>query len=93
MLGFRGIEGGRGSEERITTRVWLFNEDPSGGDVLKGWDVSFCEPEQWTTAGGLGLCLAVALMEIVNERGKLSATKIEVMPKTPQVRPGDHNSL
>lgn len=32
-------------------------------------------------------------MEIVNERGKLSATKIEVMPKTPQVRPGDHNSL
>lgn len=29
----------------------------------------------------------------VNERGKLSATEIEVMPKTPKVRPGDHNSL
>lgn len=26
-------------------------------------------------------------------RGKLSATEIEVMPKTPKVRPGDHNSL
>lgn len=29
----------------------------------------------------------------VNERGKLSATGTEVMPKTPKVRPGDHNSL
>lgn len=29
----------------------------------------------------------------VNERGKCSATEIEVMPETPKVRPGDHNSL
>lgn len=81
-----------GSGEGVANRGWLFSKDLCSGGQALGWDVCFCEQEQWTMAGGLGSSSAAAFIgnSSANASVKLPATENEVINKTPKstVQPG-----